>query len=91
MTELQEVTQEKDVGGVPSRPVPWAVRLGSLTATRRTMERFTRQWAAGNIEDGVFRTAIWALSQIAATHRAEKELEIESRLQAIEDSRGGMF
>ena len=69
-------------------PLPFTLRLRSLKSTRQSMARVLREYGKGNISQKIYRDLIYGISQFAFLLKTEKEAEIETRLQAVEESIG---
>jgi len=66
-------------------PVPFKLMLHSVPATRRTFARIIREYAKGRIAESDYKAVIWGLSQYLGAFRLEKDIELEKRLEALED------
>ena len=49
------------------------------------MSRLIREHAKGKIEETVYKSLLWGLSQLIQYWRLEKDIEIEARLSALEE------
>ena len=66
-------------------PAPFSLRLRSIKSARQTLARILRERGKGNIDRETFRDLIYGMSHLLAFMKTEKELDIEERLQVIED------
>jgi hypothetical protein len=61
------------------------LRLRTLKSSKNTFARLMRERARGTIDDGLFRSLIWAMSIFIGYLRLDAEQGLEDRLRAIED------
>lgn len=72
-----------------SAGVPLTLRLRSPTSTRQTLARVIREYGRGNLDRDMYKDLVWGISQFLGAFRIERDLEIEKRLQEIEDQLNG--
>ena len=65
--------------------IPFDLRLRSLKSSRQTHARLLREYARGTIDEPTYKALIWGLSNYLSYLRAEREQELERRLDAIEE------
>lgn len=71
------------LGGPPS-PQGRKFHLASIPEARQAVADLINDRNDEAIDDGKYRSLVWGLSQLLAFFRLEKDIEIESRLEAIE-------
>ena len=72
----------------PGKRAPRGMSLSSLCAVRREMAAVYTLVKRNQIKEGKARTSIYALSNIAGILKAERELELEARVIALEEQLG---
>ena len=61
--------------------------LNNLTNTRRSLARLIKEYHSDAAADTTrFRALIYSIRTLADVFRAEREMEFETRMQAIEES-----
>lgn len=86
MSSAEDKTQTKHNDGTG---VPLTLRLRSPKATRQTFARIIREYGRGNLDERLYKSLVWGLSQYLGAFKIERELEIEKRLEEIEDQLSG--
>ena len=61
------------------------LHLNSLESGRKTVARFVRWYHKGEISENHFRTVIYGMSCLLSYFKAELALDIETRIEAIEE------
>jgi hypothetical protein len=61
------------------------MRLNTIENSRRTLASIIREFHKGKIDETTFRALVYGMSKLLEYFRIEKELQIEERLDAIED------
>lgn len=64
------------------------LRLSTPEASRKTYARILRAFNIGELDEGKFRALVYGLSHYLEYWKFEKDLQIESRLKAIEEKLG---
>lgn len=88
MAVMEYNDEQPDRGATP---VPFQLRLGSPKTCRQTMSRIIREHAKGTIDGTTMRSLVWALGQILAYWRFERDGEIETRLARLEQIADAML
>lgn len=71
-------------------PIPFPLRLRSVQSTRQTFARVLREYGRGTISEPIYKSIVYGLSQYQSYLRLEADMELEKRLEAIEEHlRGG--
>lgn len=70
-------------------PAPFSLRLRSLKSSRQTLARIVREHARGNLDRDTFKDLVYGMSHLLSYMKTEKELDVEARLEAIEDRLSG--
>jgi hypothetical protein len=73
-----EMDGNKPAGGIRE------LRLNTLENTRKSFARVIREFHAGRMEAGHARTLTYMLSHFLGYWKLEKEMQIEQRLEAVE-------
>lgn len=71
---------------IAPRPIAFDLRLGNLRSARSTFARIIRGYGRGEIAEDVYRSAIYGLSGLLAYLKTDQEIELERRLEAIEQA-----
>ncbi|MDC7220807.1 MAG: hypothetical protein PQJ59_12805 [Spirochaetales bacterium] len=87
MNMLQK--SETDVMASPQKRLDYDLRLRSIRSTKQSFARLCRSYARGEIEQEVFKTMVWALSQYTGLLKLSNEEEILKRLEILEEKLGG--
>ena len=70
---------KKDRGSPPER-----LNLSSPNACRTTIARLIRAYHRGTIDETAYKGILFGLNTLLAFYKFEKELDMESRLDALE-------
>ena len=76
---MNTTTSRQKTGGTLPR-----LDLKDIPATRRTIARLIRRYAAGNVNDVLYKGVLYGLQSYLAWFRLEKDLAIEQRLEDLE-------
>ena len=60
--------------------------LNTLENSRRTLGRILREFHNGKMEERKFRAIMYGLGKFLEYWKLEKELDLEKRIQAIEEA-----
>ena len=66
-----------------SQGVP-RLTFNSVESTRKTLTRIIRAHGAGKLEENLYRSLVWGISQLLAYFRLENDMQIEKRVEEIE-------
>ncbi len=72
------------LNGTEENRIP-QLRLNTLVNSRKSLTRIIRLFNAGNIAEAKFRALIYGFANLLQYWKVEKDLEIEKRIEAIED------
>ncbi len=89
MAESNKTTPGKALTpGENAIPARRRLKLGSVADCRATLARFVRLYDGGEVSEAHFRTVTYGLNSILGFLKTEKDLEIESRLDRLEERAG---
>ena len=69
----------------PQEVLGFDLRLGNVKGCRNTQARILREFAKGHISEGFFKALTYGVQSQIGWFKLEKELEIEARLDALEE------
>ena len=76
---MNTIPRQQKPGGTLPR-----LDLKSVDATRRTIARLIRRYAAGNVDDGLYKGVLYGLQSYLSWYKLEKDLDVEKRLEELE-------
>ncbi|GAB6089562.1 hypothetical protein [Spirochaeta dissipatitropha] len=88
---LRAVTKDEQITAPSEQKSGYLPRLDlkDLQASRRTLARLIRKFAAGDIDEQFFKTMLYSFQNYHTYLKSEKDFELEKRLDEIESNLRG--
>ena len=81
MTTIPHETGEEPSG----TPLAFSLRLRSLTSARQSVARLVREYGRGNVDYATYKGLLYGLQTLLSFMKAEREYQIEEKLDRIID------